>query len=149
MTNAALITSAAALAVLVACGIAAAFYFMKRAKAGDGPVLFSARLRRLGYVERIGLDGGRRLLLIRRDNVEHLVMVGGPIDVVIETGIKAAPGVALRDAEYPSASAKVDQRDLNIAAFSPLSASRSEAASHTRHEEPFELSPLSEVKAVR
>jgi len=32
-------------------------------------------------------DGRRRLLLIRRDDVEHLVMTGGPIDVVIETGI--------------------------------------------------------------
>ncbi len=26
-------------------------------------------------------------MLIRRDNVEHLIMTGGPVDVVIETGI--------------------------------------------------------------
>jgi hypothetical protein len=27
------------------------------------------------------------LVLVRRDNVEHLIMTGGPVDVVIETGI--------------------------------------------------------------
>ena len=26
-------------------------------------------------------------MLIRRDDVEHLIMTGGPVDVVIETGI--------------------------------------------------------------
>jgi hypothetical protein len=39
----------------------------------------------------------RRLVLIRRDDVEHLIMTGGPVDVVIETGI-AAP---LREEEMP------------------------------------------------
>lgn len=43
--------------------------------------------RRLDIVEQSNLDGRRRLVLIRRDNVEHLIMTGGPVDVVIETGI--------------------------------------------------------------
>ncbi|HEX4894363.1 MAG TPA: hypothetical protein VFV47_13840 [Hyphomicrobiaceae bacterium] len=43
--------------------------------------------RRLGIVEQASVDGRRRLLLIRRDGVEHLIMTGGPVDVVIETGI--------------------------------------------------------------
>ena len=47
--------------------------------------------RRLAYVERAHLDGGRKLVLIRRDDVEHLLLVGGPIDLVIETGIPAEP----------------------------------------------------------
>jgi formyltetrahydrofolate deformylase len=29
------------------------------------------------------VDGRRRLVLIRRDDVEHLIMTGGPVDVVI------------------------------------------------------------------
>src|ERR1700721_1119899 len=38
------------------------------------------------------VDGRRRLILIRRDNVEHLLMIGGPTDVVIEPNIvRAAP----------------------------------------------------------
>ena len=36
------------------------------------------------------MDARRRLVLIRRDDVEHLIMTGGPVDVVIETGIADA-----------------------------------------------------------
>ncbi len=43
--------------------------------------------RRLDIVEQSNLDGRRRLILIRRDDVEHLIMTGGPVDMVIETGI--------------------------------------------------------------
>lgn len=42
---------------------------------------------RLGVIEQASVDGKRRLLLIRRDDVEHLIMTGGPVDVLIETGI--------------------------------------------------------------
>ncbi len=44
-------------------------------------------LRRLSVTEQFNLDNRRRLVLIRRDDVEHLIMTGGPVDVVIETGI--------------------------------------------------------------
>jgi hypothetical protein len=43
--------------------------------------------RRLEVVDQTSVDGRRRLVLIRRDDVEHLIMTGGPVDVVIETGI--------------------------------------------------------------
>lgn len=43
--------------------------------------------KRLDIVEQSNLDGRRRLVLIRRDDVEHLIMTGGPVDVVIETNI--------------------------------------------------------------
>jgi len=46
------------------------------------------RQPRLGVVDKVELgDGRRRLVIIRRDNVEHLIMIGGPQDVVIEAGI--------------------------------------------------------------
>ncbi len=55
---------------------------------GSAPTLFgSQRERRLNVVESANVDGRRRLVLVQRDGVEHLVMIGGPIDVVIETGI--------------------------------------------------------------
>jgi hypothetical protein len=44
---------------------------------------------RLGVIEQASVDARRRLVLIRRDGVEHLIMTGGPVDVVIETGIQA------------------------------------------------------------
>jgi len=53
---------------------------------------------RLEVVEQANVDGRRRLVLIRRDDVEHLVMTGGPVDVVIETGIGVARGGELEEA---------------------------------------------------
>jgi flagellar biogenesis protein FliO len=49
------------------------------------------RERRLGVVETASVDQRRKLLLVRRDDVEHLVMIGGPVDMLIETGIKGRP----------------------------------------------------------
>lgn len=44
--------------------------------------------RRLAVVETASVDGRRKLILIRRDDVEHLIITGGPVDVLIETGIE-------------------------------------------------------------
>lgn len=49
------------------------------------------REKRLGVVETAAVDAKRKLYLIRRDAVEHLVIIGGPVDLVIEAGIKPAP----------------------------------------------------------
>ncbi len=46
-----------------------------------------ARQPRLGVVDIFELDRQRQLVLLRRDNVEHLVMIGGPNDVVVEASI--------------------------------------------------------------
>ena len=45
------------------------------------------RSRRLNVVDSVAVDARRRLLIVRRDNVEHLILTGGPHDVVIETNI--------------------------------------------------------------
>jgi flagellar protein FliO/FliZ len=50
------------------------------------------RLPRLAAVDVADVDTRRRLVLVRRDNIEHLLMIGGPTDIVIETNIvRAAP----------------------------------------------------------
>jgi hypothetical protein len=42
---------------------------------------------RLGITESFTVDHqGRRLVIVRRDNVEHLIMIGGPNDLVVEAG---------------------------------------------------------------
>jgi hypothetical protein len=67
-----------------------AIWLMRSYINGVSPVaaLFGPRAeRRLAVVEQASIDGRRRLLLVRRDDVEHLIMTGGPVDVVIETGI--------------------------------------------------------------
>src|SRR5262245_63366467 len=53
---------------------------------------------RLSVTEQANVDGRRRLLLIRRDDVEHLIMTGGPVDMVIETNIAAPRMMGEREA---------------------------------------------------
>src|SRR3974377_2276871 len=48
------------------------------------------RQPRLAVIDAAAVDGRRRLVLIRRDNVEHLLMIGGPSDIVIEPNIVRA-----------------------------------------------------------
>jgi flagellar biogenesis protein FliO len=54
------------------------------------------RQPRLAVIEAGAVDGRRRLVLIRRDNVEHLLMIGGPSDIVVEQNILR--GQVARDA---------------------------------------------------
>ena len=55
------------------------------------------RQPRLAVIDSAAVDGRRKLVIIRRDNVEHLLMIGGPTDVVVETNIVRS-GAAARDA---------------------------------------------------
>ena len=45
------------------------------------------RNRRLSIVDHMQIDAKRQLLIVRRDNVEHLILTGGTQDVVVEAGI--------------------------------------------------------------
>lgn len=49
------------------------------------------RGQRIGISEYYEVDKLRRLVIVRRDNVEHLILIGGPQDIVIEQNIGAAP----------------------------------------------------------
>ena len=48
------------------------------------------RQPRLAVIDSVSVDGRRRLITVRRDNVEHLLMIGGPTDVVVESNIVRA-----------------------------------------------------------
>ncbi len=60
--------------------------------AGDSKAgsFLRGRDRRLGVVEAVSVDGRRKLILLRRDNVEHLIMTGGPVDLLIENAIQVS-----------------------------------------------------------
>jgi flagellar protein FliO/FliZ len=47
--------------------------------------------KRLAIVESMALDTKHRLVLVRRDQTEHLIVVGATSDLVVETGITAPP----------------------------------------------------------
>ncbi|RIA55825.1 flagellar biosynthetic protein FliO [Dichotomicrobium thermohalophilum] len=75
-----------------------------------GALMLKGRNKRLGVVDQAAIDGRRRLVLIRRDGVEHLVMTGGPIDIVIETGIGANGPHPYKDIERAPSSPLDDER---------------------------------------
>ena len=64
------------------------------------------RSRRLSISEIVPLDARRRLVLVRRDDVEHLVLLGAGTapDLLVEAGIPAGGGFAraLAQAAAPS-----------------------------------------------
>jgi len=45
--------------------------------------------RRLSVTEVRAIDGKRRLILVRRDEIEHLVLLGPQKDLLVEAGIPA------------------------------------------------------------
>src|SRR6201995_931695 len=79
-------------AVLALIGVAA---WLVRRFAGNrlGANPNRSRMPRLAVIDAAAVDGRRRLVLVRRDNVEHLLMIGGPTDIVVEPNIvRATPG---------------------------------------------------------
>ena len=56
------------------------------------------RQPRLGIVDTFSVDRQRQLVIVRRDSVEHLIMIGGNSDLVIETNIVRANVNALKEA---------------------------------------------------
>ena len=71
--------------------------------------------KRVQVVDTAMVDGKRQVVIIRRDNVEHLIMTGGPQDLVIESGIAApepAPAPAARRPQRPAAPAAAEPSDI-------------------------------------
>lgn len=58
--------------------------------------------RRLEITEIRPLDAKRRLLLVRRDSVEHLLLVGGQSDLLIETLAADGRVAGISKPEYPA-----------------------------------------------
>src|ERR1700749_4799549 len=77
-------------AVLALIGVAA---WLVRRFAGNrlGANTNRGRMPRLAVIDAAAVDGRRRLVLVRRDNIEHLLMIGGPTDIVVEPNIVRAP----------------------------------------------------------
>lgn len=100
---------------LLALVAAAAYFVVRSYMNGTSPraALFGPRpLPRLAVVDYANVDGRRRLILVRRDDTEHLIMTGGPVDVVIETGI-AAPA-------QPSVPATTSQEEVEQRVSMPV-----------------------------
>jgi len=90
------------LAFLIVLGlIGAAAWAVRRFGSARLTGAVRGRQPRLGVIEYATVDARRRLLLVRRDNVEHLMMIGGPTDVVVEANIVRAAPATVREPVAP------------------------------------------------
>ncbi|MEA2842297.1 MAG: hypothetical protein QOF41_3627, partial [Methylobacteriaceae bacterium] len=89
-----------------------------------------SRQQRLGVVDAFEIDRQRQLVIVRRDNVEHLLMIGGPNDVVVESSIVRAEAREPRPA-----------RDREQQAISGLSWPAGPAATEAGAQAPAEPAP--------
>jgi flagellar protein FliO/FliZ len=91
------------------------------------------RMPRLAVIDAAAVDGRRRLVLVRRDNIEHLLMIGGPTDIVVEPNIvRAMPG---RDQLPPRPAVASPDAQTRIA---PLPEPAGWSDADTSRGEPFE-----------
>jgi flagellar protein FliO/FliZ len=91
-------------AFVIVLGLIALTFWLIRRFGGTrvGTAAARGRAPRLAVVDAAPVDGRRRLVLVRRDNVEHLLMIGGPTDIVVEENIlRAVPVTAPRDVPVP------------------------------------------------
>ncbi len=91
--------------ILIVVGLAVALvllFWIFRKIAGIGGIGSGRNKQpRLAVLDAAHVDGKRRLVLVRRDEVEHLVLIGGASDVLIEGNIDPAT-VPVRQKEHRS-----------------------------------------------
>jgi flagellar protein FliO/FliZ len=90
-------------AFLIVLGVIGAIWWIVR-RFGSGRLGAGTRGRqpRLAVIDYASVDNRRRLILVRRDNVEHLLMIGGPSDIVVEPNIVRAVPAARDVARAPA-----------------------------------------------
>lgn len=113
------VIAAGAVAIGLLCLVAVLWIIRRKP---SSPFVRGGRNRqpRLAVLDAAAVDTRRRLVLIRRDDIEHLIMIGGPTDIVIESRIVAdtAPASTPLD-EVPVATAKQAQKPQKVEAETP------------------------------
>ena len=121
---------AMALVVLVVLLLITAIF--RRLRGGTRGV----RGTRLGINEFCEIDETRRLVLVRRDNVEHLVLIGGPQDLVIESGIGTSAQARHPVEEAVAATRGADVVPFRTAPRAPVFAGNKRPALHPVDDNP-------------
>src|SRR6266571_8108579 len=100
------------LVFLVVIALIGAAAWLARRFAGSrlGSNANRGRMPRLAVIDAAAVDGRRRLVLVRRDNIEHLLMIGGPTDIVVEPNIVRAMPARDQIPQRPSAAAEAPPR---------------------------------------
>lgn len=94
------------------------------ARLGGASTRARTREPRLAVVDRASVEEGRQLILVRRDNVEHLLVIGGPTDVAAEANIVRAASAAgeVMLLRPPATAGPLPRAPLQESGFHPLPA---------------------------
>ena len=93
-------------AFMAAALVAVAVILRKLAGGPALTTLFTPKSqKRIDVIEQTPIDAKRRLVLVRRDDVEHLLLTGGPVDIVVEAGIGANAALSDTRTRPPAAQA--------------------------------------------
>jgi hypothetical protein len=90
-------------AIVILALVAVAWWLVRRFTGGRLGAANRGRLPRLAIVDAMPIDNRRKLVLVRRDNVEHLILIGGPSDVVVEPAIVRTRTAAPQQPQRPTA----------------------------------------------
>ncbi|VEJ45457.1 flagellar biosynthetic protein FliO [Bartonella vinsonii] len=85
--------------IITITAIAAILLFLCRLKRKKFRFHKKKHLSRLTLCETIALDRTRRLVLVRCDDKEHLLLIGGLTDVVVESNITSTPIIQKRETQ--------------------------------------------------
>ena len=116
--------------------IGAAAWLVRRFGATRLDAAARGRQPRLAVVDSAAVDGRRKLVIIRRDNVEHLLMIGGPSDVVVETNIVRAIAAPTREVPAARAAAPEMPRAMPLADPTPWPLQPEPAPAHATRTSP-------------
>ena len=96
------------------------------------------RNRRLAVIDSIAIDNKRQAVIVRRDEIEHLIVIGGPNDLVVESGFSAPP---IQQAQRPQRRKPADPAP--VVAPEPVTPARPATTSlrHTGLLRPVETEP--------
>ena len=84
-----------AIVAVIVCGLAMAMIVLaKKAFGGRIGTQFKGRAPRLAVMDVTRIDEKRKLVLVRRDEIEHLILIGGQNAVLLEGNILRVPAAA-------------------------------------------------------
>ena len=107
-------------------GLLILYWLFKKLRHGTFISGGRSALPRLAVQDAAPVDSHRRLVLVRRDDVEHLLLIGGNTDIVVEQNIRVG-GPAQRSAPEPAL------RERPLAEPPPDAAAAGSAAARRPH----------------
>ncbi|ESR26785.1 flagellar biosynthetic protein FliO [Lutibaculum baratangense] len=99
--------------VFVLLLIALTAWIIRRLAAGRSALMgLRTRQHRITVIDSAGVDAKRRLVLVRWDNTEHLLLVGGQTDIVVDSNGRRVAAADVADVRAPAMAGDDQMRSM-------------------------------------